>query len=165
MFLASFDIRYSELDDLAALQQWFSDPAACDDYPFDFDEKEDALKNWIGFSRFKASLTGLLEGKPCAIATLFLMPYKKVAHHCGIYLIVDPEHRRKGIGSSMLRNILHLGKTRFALESLHVEVYEPSLFLPLLEKAGFQLFAKQSNYIKVDGCARPRLLMEHFFYG
>src|SRR3990167_1597264 len=101
-----YDIRFSELDDLAALTQWFSQPNACDDFPFDSEEKEDALKNWIGFSKFKASLTGTIEGTPCSIGTLFLMPYKKVAHHCSFYLIVDPLHRRRGIGTSMIRNLL-----------------------------------------------------------
>lgn len=163
-FLASFDIRYSELEDLSALEEWFSDPNSCDDYPFGFDERQDALKNWIGFSKFKASLTGTLEGKPCAIATLFLMPYKKVVHHCGFYLVVDPAHRRKGIGLSMLRNILHVAKTRFSLEGVHVEIFEPSPLLPLLEKSNFKIFARQENYIKIEGQPRPRLLLEHFFY-
>jgi len=162
-FLPSFDIRYSELEDLASLEEWFLDPSACNDYPFDIEEKGDALKNWIGFSRFKASLTGTLDNKPCAIATLFLMPYKKVMHHCGFYLMVDPACRRKGIGTSMLRNIFHLAKTRFSLEAVHAEIFEPSPLLPLLEKLGFQIFARQENYMKVEGCPRSRLLLEHFF--
>lgn len=163
-FLSSFDIRYSEPNDHSSLEEWFSDPSSCDDYPFSFDERGDALKNWIGFAKFKASLTGTLDNKPCAIATLFLMPYKKVIHHCGFYLIVDPIHRRKGIGTSMLRNIFNLGKTRFSLESVHAEVFEPSPLLPLLEKLNFQVFARQENYVKVEGASRSRILLEHFFY-
>lgn len=162
-FLDSFDIRYSEMEDLSFLQEWFSDPAVCNDYPFGFDEREEALKNWIGFSKFKASLTGTFQNKPCAIATLFLMPYKKVIHHCGFYIMVDPNLRRKGIGTSMIRNILNLAKKRFALESVHVEVYEPSPLLPLLEKLGFELFARQENYMKIEGCSRARLLLECHF--
>lgn len=161
--LESFDIRYSELEDLAALQEWFSEPHACDDYPFDFDEREDALKNWIGFSKFKASLTGIFQNKPCALATLFLMPYRKVVHHCGFYIIVDPNLRRKGIGTSMIRNTLNLARTRFSLESVHIEIYEPSPLLPLLEQLGFTLFARQENYMKIDGSPHARLLLERHF--
>jgi putative acetyltransferase len=160
--IPDFDIRFSELTDLSFLQSCFSDPVACDDFPFGFEEREEALKNWIGFSKFKASLTGVIGDVPCAVGTLFLMPYRKVAHHCSFYLIVDPQHRRKGIGTSMVRNLLHLAKTRFRLESVHVEVYEPSALLPILKKLGFEQVAKQDDFVKIDGCTRPRILLEHF---
>ena len=71
---ADFDIRYTELGDLSSLSEWFSLPNACDDFPFGPEEKEEALKNWIGFSKFKASLTGTISNVPCAVGTLFLMP-------------------------------------------------------------------------------------------
>jgi len=161
--MIDFDIRFSEESDLEYLEKWFSDPITCDDYPFGFDEKTDALKNWIGFSKYRASLTAIVEELPVAIGTLFLMPYKKVAHHCSFYLFVDPEYRRKGIGTSMVRNLLHLAKTRFRLESVHVELFEPSLLLPLVQNLGFALFARQEGYVKIGQCLRARLLLEHFF--
>jgi putative acetyltransferase len=161
--IPDYDIRFSEMEDQAYLDQWFLDPAVCDDFPFGFEERVDALKNWIGFSRFKSSLTGTINNVPCAIGTLFLMPYKKVAHHCSFYLIVDPAHRRKGIGTSMVRNLLHLAKSRFRLESVHIEIYEPSKLLPILEKLQFEMFARQEAYMKIEGCARARILLEHFF--
>lgn len=161
--LEEFDIRYSTLDDLDPLMRWMSEPKATDDFIFDEDEMEPALKNWIGFSKYKASLTGLWKGEPCAVGTLFLMPYLKVSHHCSFYLIVDPKHRRKGIGTSMVRNLLHLAKTRFRLESVHVEIFEPSLLFPILQKLQFNLFARQEDYIKIQGCKKDRLLLEHFF--
>jgi putative acetyltransferase len=161
--IPGFDIRFSSVDDLSFLNKWFSDPNACHDYPFGLAEQEEALKNWIGFSKFKASLTGMIGDVPCAIGTLYLMPYRKVAHHCSFYLIVDPQHRRKGIGTSMVRNLLHLAKTRFRLESVHVEIYEPSALLPIVEKLNFGLFARQENFVKINGCSRARLLLEHFF--
>ena len=161
--IPDYDIRYSENGDLAYLEQWFADPAICDNFPFGFEERTEALKNWIGFSRFKASLTATIQDVPCAIGTLFLMPYKKVAHHCSFYLIVDPEHRRKGIGTSMVRNLIHLAKTRFRLESIHVEIYEPSHLLSILQKLQFEPFARQENYVKIGDCSRERSLLEHFF--
>jgi hypothetical protein len=53
--IPGFDIRYTTLEDLNYLQEWFKDPASCDDYPFNFTEKQDSLKNWVGFSKFKAA--------------------------------------------------------------------------------------------------------------
>ncbi|PIS01982.1 MAG: N-acetyltransferase [Chlamydiae bacterium CG10_big_fil_rev_8_21_14_0_10_42_34] len=163
--LEGFDIRYTLPEDLSYLQKWFEDPSACNDYPFTNDEKSDALKNWIGFGKYKASLTGMINDVPCAIGTLFLMPYRKVAHHCSFYLMVDPAMRGKGIGTSMLKNLLHLAKTRFRLESVHVEIYEPSDLLPLLLKEGFVQFVRQENFVKIDGIGHARLLLEHSFNG
>src|SRR5882762_9303518 len=140
--IPGFDIRYSVPEDFPFLKEMFSDPKMFDAYPFNAKESEEALKNWIGFAKFKASLTGMIGETPCAIGTLFLMPYRKVAHHCSFYLIVDPAHRRKGIGTSMIRNLLHLAKTRFKLESVHAEVFEPSPILPILQKLNFETFAK-----------------------
>jgi len=151
------------MEDLAYLQEWFQDPAACDDFPFNPAEKEDTLKNWIGFSKFKASLTGMIDNVPCAVGTLFLMPYRKVAHHCSFYLMVDPKHRRKGVGTSMVRNLLHLAQNRFKLESVHVEIFEPSGLLPPLKKLGFEMFVHQENFVKINGEPRARLLMEYQF--
>lgn len=161
--IPGYDIRYSTLEDLVYLQEWFQDPGACDDFPFSFKEREDSLKNWIGFSKFKASLTGAIDNVPCAIGTLFLMPYRKVAHHCTFYLMVDPKQRRKGIGISMIRNLLNLAKTRFRLESVHAEVFEPSHLLPMLIKLGFAETVRQENFVKVNGCPRARLLLEVWF--
>ncbi|HLB52748.1 MAG TPA: GNAT family protein [Chlamydiales bacterium] len=162
-FSTDFDIRFSEEADLPWLEKWFAEEGACDDFPFGEDEKAQALKNWIGFSRFKASLTGTWKGEPCAIGTLFLMPYRKVAHHASFYLIVAPEVRNKGAGTSMVRNLLNLAKTQFRLESIHVELYEPSHLLPILEKLSFKLFARQENFVHQNEMKRARLLLEYFF--
>jgi putative acetyltransferase len=160
----NFDIRYSVSEDLSFLQGWFANPVERNPFPFETDiETEEVLKNWIGFARYKAGLTGILGEVPCAIGTLLLMPYRKVAHHGSFYLIVDPQHRRKGIGTSMVRNLLHLAKTRFNLESISVEIYDPNPILPILEKNRFELFARQENFVKIEGKSHARILMEHFF--
>jgi RimJ/RimL family protein N-acetyltransferase len=159
-----FDIRYSEVSDLPFLESCFLDRGSCENFPFSFDERVEALKNWMGFAKFKASLTGMIGETPCAVGTLFLMPYRKVAHHCSFYLVVDPRHRRQGIGTSMVRNLLHLAKTRFHLESVNAELYEPSPLFPLLQKIGFVEFARQEGFAKSEeGSFRSRILMEHFF--
>jgi putative acetyltransferase len=160
---ATFDIRYSELDDLAPLTQWIDEPEGTDPFPFDESEKGEALKNWIGFSRYKASLTGTLSDVPCAVGTLFLMPYRKVAHHAGFYLIVDPAHRRRGIGTSMVRNLLHLAKSRFRLESVHAEIYDPNPLLSIVHRLGFIEFARQEDFVRLKGEPHARVLLEHFF--
>ncbi len=159
--IPEYDIRFSSLEDLPYLEKWFEEPDICDQFPFGKKELPDALKNWIGFSKYKASLTGIIDDAPCAIGTLFLMPYRKVAHHCSFYLIVDPLHRKKGIGTSMVRNLLNLAKTRFRLEALHTELYEPSPMMPVLLRLGFQELFRQENFVKIGDSLRSRIVLEH----
>jgi RimJ/RimL family protein N-acetyltransferase len=159
---AEFDIRYSTLDDLSFLELWFSKEKERDPFPFEGDyETQEALKNWIGFAKFHASLTGTWSEVPCAIGTLFLMPYRKVSHHCSFYLMVEEKHRRKGIGTCMVRNLLNLAKKRFSLEGLHVEFYEPNVPMQaLLEQLNFAIFARQEHFCKLGAAMHSRVLME-----
>lgn len=156
-----FDIRFSEYDDIAYVSSWLEEDFQ--GFPFSESEKGDSLKVWLGYSKYKASLTGMIGSTPCAVGTLFLMPYKKVAHHASFYLIVDPKQRRQGIGTSMVRNLLHLAKTRFKLESVHAELYLPSPIENILREQKFEEFARQEHFVKVDGKYQDRLLLEHFF--
>jgi putative acetyltransferase len=158
---AEFDIRYSELDDLESLKGFFRSEDDFDDFPFTGEESEEAFKNWIGFAKFKASLTGMMGGTPCAVGTLFLMPYRKIAHHAFFFLMVHPDFRRQGIGSSMVRNLIHLAKTRFLLEKLQIEIYEESALISVLEKLGFERFVRQDNFIHVRGEKRARFLYSY----
>ena len=158
-----FDIRYTEETDYLFLENLFLDEMSFDPFPFEFEQKDQALKNWIGYSKYKASLTGTLQNIPCAIGTLFLMPYKKVAHHCSFYLIVDPSYRNQGIGTSMVKNLLHLARERFKLESMHVEIYEPNPLMSIVKKLNFEEFARQDGFLKIGTCTKPRVLLEHFF--
>ena len=161
-----FDIRFSEFDDMAYLSSWLSYPGGCDPFPFTMEEKDDALRNWMGFAKYKSSLTGLIKGVPCAVGTLFLMPYLKVSHQCSFYLVVDPEHRRKGVGTAMMRNLLHLAKSRFHLDSVYAELFLPSPLETVLEKLQFRVLAKQDDFAKISPEeSLPRLLMECELHG
>jgi RimJ/RimL family protein N-acetyltransferase len=159
---ADFDIRYSASEDLDHLHRWLQDPKERDPFPFEGDfETQEALKNWIGFSKFYASLTGIRGEVPCAIGTLFLMPYRKVAHRASFYLMVAPNQRKQGIGTSMLRNLLHLAQTRFRLESVQAEFYgnnEP--FRSLLEGQRFSTLFEQGHFFKLNDHLLPRIVME-----
>ncbi len=159
--MKNFDIRYSELSDESFLDSWLSDSQTMQWFPCsNEEEKKQMVKNWIGFSKFKGSLTGIVDNEPVAIGTLFFMPYRKVAHHCLFYLVVKKEMRRKGIGDSMVKNLLHLAKNYFRLEIMNAEIYGDCPIIPLLEKHKFNCFAKQPRYVKSEEGYLPRLLFE-----
>lgn len=160
----NFDIRYTIASDAVPLQKWLSNPDNLQWFPMSTEKEiEVSVKNWIGFSKYRASLTAIRGEDVCGVGTLFLMPYKKVAHHCMFYLLVGDAYRRQGVGRSMVKNLLNLAKNYFHLESLHGEIYEGSPLFSILLKEGFTLFLRQENFVKEGKIVRARLLLEHRF--
>ena len=158
----TYDVRYSTLADESFLREWILTPAMRKWYPPSSDaDVEGFVRNWIGFSRYKCSLTAVYNGEPVGVATLFLMPYIKVAHLCMLYIAVDPRMQRKGVGESLLKNIRNLSKTKFGrLESMHAEVFEDSPLIGLLQKQGFRKIIRQDNYVKLPEGFRAREIFE-----
>ena len=159
---SGYDIRYSTMEDLPYLQQWISQDDVKRWLPISSPADVEAMaKNWIGFCRYGASLTACYEGKPVGIATLFLMPYRKLIHHCLVYFAVNPEFLGRGVGRSLIRNINHLAKSYFRFEKMHVETFEGCPAIPLLEKEGYQEVVRQEHYVKEgEGKYLARVVLE-----
>ncbi|MBI5346306.1 MAG: GNAT family N-acetyltransferase [Chlamydiae bacterium] len=158
--MKDIDIRYTEMSDQPSLIEWLKDPDALRWFPMQEKEVEDSGANWIGFSRWRSSLTAMIDKKPVAIGTIFLMPYRKMIHLATFYLIVDKKFRRMGIGNEMMRNLLNLGKKYFHLESMYAEIYENCPILSVLEKNDFKVFAIQEHYVKEKNGYLSRILLE-----
>jgi len=166
--IPGFDIRYTELTDGKSLKKWLLDPTIGRWFPMNDEvEIEDATGRWVGFCRYKCSLTAVIDGAPVGIATLYLQPYKKIAHQCEFGIIVADEHRGKGVGSALIKNLMHLAKNNFNIELLHLQVYEGNPATRLYERFGFKEFGIQKRWIKeTDGEGNPfyvgRVFMETF---
>lgn len=161
MTIPGFDIRYTYVTDITYLRQWVKDPKILQWFPMSTEKEiEDSLQCWVGFARWSSSLTATINHVPCGVATLFLMPYKKVAHHCIFKVVVDPKWQRKGIGFSLMKNLKHLAKNYFRLEMINTEVFEGNPLIELLKKHDFYEFARQEKYIKEKGQYLSRILME-----
>lgn len=146
-----FDIRYTRLEDGAFLRKWLLEKDVLNHFSMsDEQEVDEMLKIWVGFSRYKSSLTACYKGVPCGIATLFLMPYVKLVHLSLVYMIVDPKMQGKKIGTSLLKNIEHLGKNYFRFEKLGFEVYGEGVITHLLERRGYQKLYTQKRYVKTE---------------
>lgn len=147
--IPGFDIRYTEMSDVKYLKSWLLDRSVGRWFPMENElEVDDAAARWVGFCRYKCSLTAMINNEPVGLATLYLQPYKKIAHQCEFGIIVGGDHRGKGIGSSLLRNLIHLAKTNFKIELLHLQVYEGNPATRLYERFGFKVFGVQTHWIK-----------------
>jgi RimJ/RimL family protein N-acetyltransferase len=158
------DIRYTEATDAPHLKEWLSDPAVNTWFPMDdTPEIDDAVARWISFSRYRCSLTAVMDGVPCGIVTLYLQPYRKLAHQCEFGIIVAPAYRNRGIGSDLLKNLIHLAKEFFHIELLHLQVYAKNPAIRLYKRFGFVEFGNQTHWIKErDGTYTGRIFMEKF---
>lgn len=161
--LPGYDIRYTYVTDMPYLREWMGQSGMLHWFPMEEEkEVEDAVQCWIGFSRYSSSLTATIDGIPCAIGTLFLMPYQKVAHHCIFKIIVDQKYQHKGIGSSLLKNLKHLAKQYFRLELMHIEILEDNPIIHLLKKFDFHEFARQECFFKENDRYFARILLESY---
>ena len=143
------EIRYTEIEDGKYLKKWLSDSEIKRWFPMDDEaEIDDAVPRWVGFCRYKCSLTALKDGVPCGIATLYLQPYRKLAHQCEFGVIVASGYRNTGIGSHLLNHLEHLAKSRFKIELLHLQVYQDNPAIRLYERFGFKEFGSQAHWIK-----------------
>lgn len=154
-------IRYTEMDDAPFLKEWLQEPGVLRWFPMqDPLELEDAVKHWISFSRYRCSITATADGVPCGISTLYLMPYRKVAHQCLFSIIVAKEFRSKGVGTLLLNNLLNMAKEQFKLEYLYLEVYEGNPAINLYRKFGFKEVGVQPHFIKDEGQYLGKIIME-----
>jgi RimJ/RimL family protein N-acetyltransferase len=159
--LSDCDIRYTRLTDTPYLRRWLTDPKVAKWFPMGSENEVDlAVRAWIGFSRYYSSLTATKEGVPLGIATLFLMPYKKVAHECMFKLIVDPEKQHQGVGTTLLRNLKHLAKNYFHLELMKIEIFEKNPIEILLKQQEFYEIIRQEKFVKDQGQYSARIVYE-----
>jgi putative acetyltransferase len=159
-----FNIRYTTQSDEPYLKKWLEDPEVAKGFSFALEEERDEfLKIWMGYVRFKCSLTATYKEVPCGIATLFLMPYVKLIHQSMGYVVVDPLFRRKRVGTSLVRNLDHLAKNYFKLERLHFEIFGETPLEPLLEKLNYKKLFTQQKYVKDGSSYLPRIVLEKVF--
>lgn len=154
-------VRAAIATDHAYLVEWLQQPNVLQWFPLsDLREIEDAVRIWMSYATHGAVLTVLWDGVPCGISTLYLQPFKKLAHQCLFAIIVDERYRGKGAGTLLLNQLIKLAKEQFKIELLHLEVYEGNPAIRLYEKLGFSKYGCQRHFIKEEGHYRAKLMMQ-----
>jgi len=157
-----FELRCSKESEITYLREWIMGEEAMMWLPVSTEEDASCVaKNWIAFARFSASLTAFYQEKPIGIATLILMPYRKVAHHAMVYFVIDPEFRRKGVGSHLMRRLHQVAKDKFSLEKVVAELFEGCPAIHFLEQLGYQEVVRQEKFVKEGQRYLSRLILEY----
>lgn len=159
-------IRYTELEDGPYLREWLLEPTTSRGFPMsDVVEVDDATNRWIALSRYKCSLTAVYKGVPCGLSTLYLQPYKTLAHQCEFGIIVGEAYRGRNlrVGEQLLNSIIALAKDPFRIELLHLTVLGDNPAIRLYRRFGFREFGRQARWKKdAHGIYTPRVFMEKY---
>jgi putative acetyltransferase len=155
------EIEHSHIEDGEVFKKILLQPDVLKYFPmYDVREIEDSKRIWEIFCRRGASLTALVDGKPCGMAFLNLQGYKKFEHQCLITILVDEAHRNQGIGTKLLEKLFELARQPFNMEMLHLEVYEGNPAVNLYKRMGFREYGVQKKFIKEDGRYIGKILMQ-----
>ena len=160
--MGDIDVRYTIPEDAKHLREWLLEPSTMECFcMFDEVEVDDAVSRWISFCNYKCSLTALLDGEPCGLATLYLQPYRRLAHQCEFGIIVGDAYRGQAVGDALLTKLMDLAKNTFKIELIHLAVYGDNPAIRLYQRFGFHEFGRQTRWAKdPDGVYSTRVLME-----
>jgi putative acetyltransferase len=154
-------LRFGVQEDANLIIEWVQQPGVLRWFPlFDLREIEDAARIWISNIKYNSVLTALWDGQPCGIATLYLQPFRKLAHQCLFAIIVDEKFRGKGVGTRLLSDLEKLAKEQFHIELLHLEVYEGNPAIHLYQRLGFIQYGYHRHFIKQNGEYLGKIMMQ-----
>ena len=148
-------IRKTKKSDGEFLSRWLSDEETLRGFPLAKgeglpNEIDHATNYWIDYCDYESSLTACFDRIPCGIATLFIEPYGKVAHHSELGMLVDRPFRCRGIGTQLLLELTKMAKEQFRMEFLHLLVYADNPAVSLYKKLGFHEYCKHHRWIKEE---------------
>lgn len=159
--IEGLECRYTVSEDAGPLKQWLLQPGVLSAFPMsDEAEVDDSVKHWIGFARYRSSLTAVINGTAVGLATLCLMPYKKLMHQCLLSIIVSEEVRSRGVGTVLMNNLIHLAKNYFGIEVIYLEVYEGNRAIALYRRFGFKEIGSQRHFMKEQNKYVSKIIME-----
>jgi putative acetyltransferase len=155
------EIRPAVPEEAPYLTKWLTDPAILRWFPMtDAREIDDAVKIWLGYSKFQSCFTAYVDGVAVGMSTLYLQPYKKFSHQCLFAIIVDEKYRNQGVGKALLERMMEAAKNQFKIEILHLEVYEGNPAIRLYERMGFKEFGRQPKFIKMGDEYLDKIMMQ-----
>lgn len=161
------EIRLTEPGDAKYLREWLLDPELGRWFPMEtVEEVDDAVERWISFHRWRCSWTAVMNGVPAGIITLYLQPYRKLAHQSEFGILVGGDFRGLKIGTHLLNHLMKMAKEQFNIKLLHLAVYSENPAIKLYKRFGFKEFGRQNCWIEETGKSGKayagRIFMERF---
>lgn len=156
------NIRLAQDDDAKYLTKWLTDQEILKWFPMcNKLEIEDAVRIWMSYIKYESVITAEVDGVPCGNALLYIQTYKKLAHQSLFAIIVAKEMRSKGIGTALIKELIRMGKEKFKLKTIHLEVYSGNPAQKLYERLGFVKYGVHKKFLKdLDGKYYDKIMMQ-----
>lgn len=158
----SVEIRLSEESDVAYVRVWMREPGILRWFSMVREiEVMDAIRYWCSFFSVGSSLTATVDGEPAGMANIYVQPFAKTKHQALFVIMVAEKFRGSGIGTKLIKELMKLGKEKFHLKSLHLEVFEDNPAIRLYKRLGFKQYGRHPKFLKeTDGSYRDKIMME-----
>ncbi len=159
--IKNLKIRFAQKSDGKYLEKWL-DESVLQWFPMcNKAEVADAVNIWMSFTQYRAVLTAEIDKKPVGSALIYLQSYVKLAHQALFAIIIDKDYRGKGVGTTLINELIKIAKERFKLEILHLEVYETNPAIHLYERFGFKKYGVHKKFLKdQNGKYYDKILMQ-----
>lgn len=163
--LSELTFRLTDRQDAPYLTKWLSDEEVLHWFPMLSDaEVADAVRIWMGYSRFGSGITAEHNKVPCGMATLYIQGYEKLKHTCLFSIIIQKDKRGYGVGRVLLEKLIELAQEKFKIKILHLEVYEGNPAYEMYAKLGFVKFGRQERFIKEKGGYLAKVFMQKILF-
>ncbi|MCI5052371.1 MAG: GNAT family N-acetyltransferase [Simkaniaceae bacterium] len=160
--MSEITIRKTNPDsDMTYLKQFLLDPDVLRYFPMiNEQEVNDSVGMWTQSAKKGFAYTAELGGIPVGFLQLYISPFEKLKHQCLFSIVVDKNHRGKGIGTELMEHCMRVGKEEFGLEILHLEVYKGNPAKRLYDRLGFVEYGEHPDFLKEEGAYYTKILMQ-----
>lgn len=160
---SDYSFRFTTEEDGVALRSWLLEPGVLVGFPMCSEmEVDDAVKHWLPAALQGRGITVLYQGQAVGIANVNPNPYQRMHFFHLVSIVVAEQHRGRGIGTVLLRQLIRLAKENLGLEYLLLEVYDGNPAMRLYQRAGFVEIGAQPYALREgEDVYRSKIVMKH----
>ncbi len=159
----SIKIRNLVDGDAEYLSQYLMEPEVLCYYPMsNMAEVQESIKIWKHYGRRGNAYTAEVGHKPAGMAILYVNTFKKPSRQALFAIVVGDKFRGKGIGTKLMKHLMHEAKHTYGIYNLHLEVYETNPAVSLYKRLGFTEYGVHENFMREQTSdeKRKKIMME-----
>ena len=100
------------------------------------------------FSRPEQVIVAELDSEVIGLAQLDIDPFKKLSHNAFFCLLVSKEHRNKGVGTAIMKELIEIARSKFNVKTLFLDVSEGNPAIRLYDRLGFMQCGCEPRFLK-----------------
>jgi RimJ/RimL family protein N-acetyltransferase len=158
-------IRHATKEDVITLKQMFNKVVKEKRFLPTLHEidVEDVEDGWFDLRHQNFIIVAEIQGKIIGQVQLERLEDDASMHVCELGIIVDPDHRGKGVGRKLLKRAIETAK-HVGFEKICLSVFHTNLIaIALYKKFGFQEIGRRNKQFLIENKYIDEILMEYLF--